>query len=108
MENLEVQGRKPTKSWGSPAKVRAGVGEAGAGQDLQTERGELVMDKLMEKGKRARKAAVTFALLTNCKSAVTEEGALRRWRYQRWLSEGKVIGRGQREQLSSEEGSRAT
>lgn len=84
VENLEVQGRKPSKSWGFiiglPCKsegkmgVRAGVGEAGAGQDMQSERGELVMDKRMEKGKRARKAAVTFALLMNCQSAVTEGG----------------------------------
>lgn len=52
--------------------VWAGVGEAGAGQDKQSERRELMMDNLMEKGKRARKAAVIFALLMNCKSVVTE------------------------------------
>lgn len=57
--------------------VGAGVGETRAGHKKQSERRELVMDNLMEKGKRARKAAVTFALLMNCKSAVTEEGALR-------------------------------
>lgn len=52
--------------------VQRGVGETLVGQDKQGERRELVMDNLMEKGKRSRKTAVTFELFVNCKSAVTE------------------------------------
>lgn len=57
--------------------VGAGVEESGAGQNKRSERGELVMDNVMEKGKRVRKAAVTFALLMTCKSGVTGGAALR-------------------------------
>ena len=63
--------------------VGAGLGETGAGQDKQSERRELLMDNLMEKGKRAGKAAVTFALLMNCKSVVTEDDGDTRDGYQR-------------------------
>jgi len=41
------------------------------------------MDNLMEKGKRVRKAVVTFASLMNCKSAVTEDDGGTRDGYQR-------------------------
>lgn len=79
---MQIEGRKLTKSWVSPWRfsckgegklsVQPGVGETWVGQDKQGERRELVMDNLVEKGKRSGKAAVMFELLMNCKSAVTE------------------------------------